>query len=1148
MTMLEALPLAILFMKGKNVMKKLLLIALLTVAMVFTLVACTEEKPPEETTGETKGDTIPVTGDETEPETPAEDTNPSESETDPPVEDTKAPETDPPVEDTKAPETDPPVEDTKAPETDPPVVDEGPVMWDVNKDVVTHLSFDELRKNDTTDGIFAPGQAAGWDLQATVEEEITSLKFWGWIGIADAEVGLFGYQIDDNAPIYDAAWTHATGDDVIAAAAGTGAQTASRMLINIDLSKIAGEHTVKTLYKNAAGDKEVILAEFTITRNAPQILDSASAGMVAMNKDAESSDNYSASLAGWIGFGQPVTQLGYSVDGGAYVWLDGGINANPEDGVKAAAGEFAIRYDIKVDLTGVEFGEHEVVYVVRLEDRNICEFYGTVVITNDPSYVGDSTYNFDSNETPDLGGLFTFKAGLAPEGCVYTAAPYKMTGINQLTLTAEGTFAWTVKNLVTADGHAALFVRGNPSPSFGDANYYGHDGNNDKANLDSLSVGCAGIYFGIEEIEGVPYLRLNVKGNVDGSVGIPHIYKVAMANRDITVIDDNDKITFYNGETLLATVDLNGMDKGYATEAIVTLADGTTETLTDVCAAATAASDIGFIARSVDMTFDGVILKNLGVEPEQPAGVPTIDGEPANPVKVVGADDLAAATGLNNVVITAGNGYTTFTFDGTVGTPGNDPYCSLVGGFDGARYVAVKYRAPEISANMNMQIYVGSGALANDDQSLQQVITADGEWHLLIFDLDELVTKMDANYHVNFLRLDALQAGIKYNEDGTPVVPNPDQPTTYEKLPIPEGASVDVAYIAFFNKEAEPEEPTILTPEEAGLKGKAHDSVTADNYNASVVGWMGFVDAEGNGIEMVNFGYSIDDGAIIWEGGKFNNFNTPEEGDIIRNLAGPAGRRFQIVAPVDSIAFGEHTVYFYVELANGTICNILTQNIVTKDPSAVSAATVNFNSAENADMKTLFKGFDGAPGSDCNWSSSAYHMSGITHAYVTMDGTYEWTVSNIQASAIVSTLFVRGSQTPNFGDACYFGHDGGVLGVGCAGIYFTVLNNALQINVRGINEAGGAVSHPYSVAMTGNSLKIVDDNKTIKFYEGDTLLATIEVSGNEGGYATQAVVTLADGTTETLTDVCLASSVVSDIGFAVRGSTLDFDAVTIKGA
>ncbi len=144
---------------------------------------------------------------------------------------------------------------------------DGPDFWDEKKDIVTHQSFDELRINDTAEGFFVPGQSAGWDFEETVEENVTLLRYWGWIGIM-GEMGQFGYQIDDGEAVYSPDFTHVTEQGVLDAAAGTGADTASRMLINIDISNIAGTHTVTLLYMNAEG-VEVILNVFTLTRNVP---------------------------------------------------------------------------------------------------------------------------------------------------------------------------------------------------------------------------------------------------------------------------------------------------------------------------------------------------------------------------------------------------------------------------------------------------------------------------------------------------------------------------------------------------------------------------------------------------------------------------------------------------------------------------------------------------------------------------------------------------------------------------------------------------------------------------------------------------------------------------------------------------------------
>ncbi len=137
--------------------------------------------------------------------------------------------------------------------------------WDENKDIVTHQSFDELRKNgDGAQGVFTPGASDGWNLIAEVDTQVNSLAYWGWVGLT-SDVGTFGYQIDDGEEIYADSYTVEAEQSVQDAAAGTGASTASRMLIDIDVSELIGEHNVKVLYKDSFG-AAVLLKEFTVNR------------------------------------------------------------------------------------------------------------------------------------------------------------------------------------------------------------------------------------------------------------------------------------------------------------------------------------------------------------------------------------------------------------------------------------------------------------------------------------------------------------------------------------------------------------------------------------------------------------------------------------------------------------------------------------------------------------------------------------------------------------------------------------------------------------------------------------------------------------------------------------------------------------------
>ena len=70
-------------------------------------------------------------------------------------------------------------------------------------------------------------------------------------------------MIDEGDKIFDDAWTWATEDAVVNAAKPTGADTASRMKISIDLTGLTGNHYVHVLYKNADGDM-VVLGEFVV--------------------------------------------------------------------------------------------------------------------------------------------------------------------------------------------------------------------------------------------------------------------------------------------------------------------------------------------------------------------------------------------------------------------------------------------------------------------------------------------------------------------------------------------------------------------------------------------------------------------------------------------------------------------------------------------------------------------------------------------------------------------------------------------------------------------------------------------------------------------------------------------------------------------
>ncbi len=144
----------------------------------------------------------------------------------------------------------------------PVPADEEPVLWDVNKDIVLHQSFDELRQNGTGASVFTPGQSASWDNKAVLSADITSLYYHGWVALKGAP-GQLGYQIDDLAPVYSDAFMTAAEQGVLDAAATLSPDAVFRTAVSIDLSGLYEAHTVKVFYKNTLG-QTVILCEFAV--------------------------------------------------------------------------------------------------------------------------------------------------------------------------------------------------------------------------------------------------------------------------------------------------------------------------------------------------------------------------------------------------------------------------------------------------------------------------------------------------------------------------------------------------------------------------------------------------------------------------------------------------------------------------------------------------------------------------------------------------------------------------------------------------------------------------------------------------------------------------------------------------------------------
>ena len=384
-------------------------------------------------------------------------------------------------------------------------------MWDADKAVVTHQSFDELDKfagETKIEGVFAPGQASTWDKTLTLADfSVDTLRYWGWVGVK-GELGQFGYQINGGKAIYDDAWTHATEQGVIDAAATTGADTASRMQIMISLAGLEGENSIRVLYKTADG-VEVCLNEFTVI-----------------------------------------------------------LPEKPKD------------------------------------------------ITN--TFASDVASNEEGTDLQqsDLANFFTVQYG-ASEPHSVTGGVYAYGGINEMYTDVNGKYAYSV-NMLEAGETAMMFVRGThvvhsvdvPAPADGlypINNYYETDGNG--------HMGGAGVYAAIYGG------NLNIFVKAYSEENKTHIalkkYAVPTDATELTIADDGETLYFVAGGKLLATIALSGETTyekicdvaegvAFAKTAVVTLVDGTTETIENTMVVSTCASQIGIAVRPAAIKFDSV--------------------------------------------------------------------------------------------------------------------------------------------------------------------------------------------------------------------------------------------------------------------------------------------------------------------------------------------------------------------------------------------------------------------------------------------------------------------------------------------------------------------------------------------------------------
>ena len=90
-------------------------------------------------------------------------------------------------------------------------------------------------------------------------------------------------------------------------------------------------------------------------------------------------------LRGWIGFEQAIDSFGYYIDN-PYAQTFGEFKTATEDGVKAAGGEHATRFEILVPLAELERGTHTVGFVVKLADGTVARLRTEITVVIPTNY------------------------------------------------------------------------------------------------------------------------------------------------------------------------------------------------------------------------------------------------------------------------------------------------------------------------------------------------------------------------------------------------------------------------------------------------------------------------------------------------------------------------------------------------------------------------------------------------------------------------------------------------------------------------------------------------------------------------------------------------------------------------------------------
>ncbi len=200
-----------------------------------------------------------------------------------------------------------------------------------------------------------------------------------------------------------------------------------------------------------------------------------------------------------------------------------------------------------------------------------------------------------------------------------------------------------------------------------------------------------------------------------------------------------------------------------------------------------------------------------------------------------------------------------------------------------------------------------------------------------------------------------------------------------------------------------------------------------------------------------------------------------------------------------------------------------------------------------------------------------YCLGGVHEMFTDIDGFYAYSVVMDQVNGN-NYAFCRGIQsvsssgisedeyTDSFRPIGNFYEDDGAAMMGGAGIYAAIVNNELKIVIKHYDaNAPKRVANKVlpSIIVDSNKLTLADDGETVYILAGDTLCATIELTGSKdyadiittpsSSFVESAKVTLASGEVVVIDNTLIAASHKSQVGMAVRTGHINFSSVSILG-